>query len=161
MFRTAAKRLFSAATHYSNGNVSLRFPPPQSQIFVASCRFSTSESQPFPNPHSTDYRIPTTTTTTEPPTFSDSPSSSSSSTSSSSDEEGRRHDTPRTGGDKYQDEQARVLQASLPYVVRTLSLPLFFFPQFFYLFIIHCSNIAIQMLYKFFDFLIYRLLLVL
>ncbi|XP_061361569.1 uncharacterized protein LOC133305377 [Gastrolobium bilobum] len=109
MYRTVAKRLFSGARYY-NGSVGLRFRPPQA--LIASSRFSTSESQPFS--HSADHRIPVTTA--ESPNFSDAASSSSSS-SSSTDEDAPRYEDPRPGA-KFQDEQARMLQASLPHVMK-------------------------------------------
>ncbi|KAJ1418803.1 Ubiquinone biosynthesis protein COQ9 [Sesbania bispinosa] len=118
MYRTAAKRLL-CGTRYYNRNAGLRFRRPQ--MLVASSRFSTSESQPFSNPHSTNHHIPV-----ETPNFSDSASSSS---SSSTDEDSRSYETPRPGA-KYQDEQTRMLQASLSHVVRTL-IP-FLFSTIFY-----------------------------
>ncbi|RDX64398.1 Ubiquinone biosynthesis protein COQ9, mitochondrial, partial [Mucuna pruriens] len=90
MFRTAAKRLLCGGRYY-NGYVGLRLRPPQ--VLISSSRFSTSETQPVP-----------IVTTNETPNLSD-----SSSSSSSTDE-----DTPKPGA-KYEDQQARVLQASLPY----------------------------------------------
>ncbi|XP_027331726.1 ubiquinone biosynthesis protein COQ9, mitochondrial [Abrus precatorius] len=109
MYRTAAKQLFYGARHY-HGNVGVRFRPPQTLIL--SSRFSTSETQPLSNPHSTDRSIPVTATETT--NFSDSASSSS---SSSTTEDASRYETLRTGA-KYENEQARVLQASLRYVVK-------------------------------------------
>ncbi|KAG5101542.1 hypothetical protein JHK84_046511 [Glycine max] len=95
MYRTAAKRLVSGARYYYTGKVGLRFRP--SQILIPSSRFSTSETQPLPIPVATE---------TETPNSSDSsPSSSSSSTATK----------PRA---KYEDQQTRVLQASLSYVLK-------------------------------------------
>ena len=116
MYRSAAKRLFLATRSIHNSNARLRSPAPQ--IFMSSSRFSTAESPPFSDPRS--YEHPSA----ESPKVSDSNSSSSSSTSSSSTEsasstagDDRRHKSsgPRA---KYQDEQARVLHASLPHVIK-------------------------------------------
>ncbi|TKY54403.1 Ubiquinone biosynthesis protein COQ9 [Spatholobus suberectus] len=103
MYRTAAKRLLYGARLYYNGNVGLRFRPPQ--MLIPSSLFSTSETQPFSHPHATDSSIPVTIT--ETPNFSDSSASSSSTA----------EDTPKPRA-KYEDQQARVLQASLPYVIK-------------------------------------------
>ncbi|MED6171015.1 hypothetical protein PIB30_036774 [Stylosanthes scabra] len=112
MFRTAAKRLFSSATHSYNGSVHrLRLRPPHSQIFIPYRRFSTSEDQPFPIPQSPVHPIPPTPAATETPVVADSAPSSSSSSAS-------RDEGPRTEGDRYQDEQSRVLQASLTHVIK-------------------------------------------
>lgn len=114
MYRTAAKRLLCGARYYYNGNVGLRFRPPQ--IFIPSSRFSTSETQPLPIPHATDRTIPVVVTTeTENPNSSDSSASSSPSSSSTADDATK----PRA---KYEDQHTRVLQASLSYVVRSLFL---------------------------------------
>ncbi|KAK7265457.1 hypothetical protein RJT34_33077 [Clitoria ternatea] len=100
MYRTAARRLLcSARQYYGSGNVRLRFRHPQ-VLTSCSCS-STSERQPFSNPNSTDRSIPVT------PNFSDSASSSSSTP----------EDPPRSEA-KYEDQQTRVLQASLPYVMK-------------------------------------------
>ncbi|KAE9609935.1 hypothetical protein Lal_00006132 [Lupinus albus] len=107
MYRTAAKRLFSRARcYYSNSQLRFRSP----HILIASYRFSTIDNQPFSNPHTTSNPIPTTTI--------ESPNSSESASSSSSSSEGV--DAPRypRGKTEYQDEQSRVLQASLPYVIK-------------------------------------------
>ncbi|KAH1216385.1 Ubiquinone biosynthesis protein COQ9, mitochondrial [Glycine max] len=110
MYRTAAKRLLCGARYYYNGNVGLRFRPPQ--IFIPSSRFSTSETQPLPIPHATDRTIPVVVTTeTENPNSSDSSASSSPSSSSTADDATK----PRA---KYEDQHTRVLQASLSYVLK-------------------------------------------
>lgn len=98
MYRTAAKRLFLCA-RYCNGNVALRFRP-QPQMLIPSSRFSTFLTQPLHTRHSIDPCFPIT--------LSQNPNYSSSS-STSADE-----DT----GPNYEDQQARVLQASLPYVIQ-------------------------------------------
>ncbi|KAL1371737.1 hypothetical protein HN51_001967 [Arachis hypogaea] len=103
MYRTAAKRLFSAATHSYHGNLHrLRLRPPHSQIFIPYRCFSTSEDQPFPIPQSPVHP--------ETPLIPDSAPSSSPSPSPDED--------PRTRGDKYQDEKSRVLHASLTHVIK-------------------------------------------
>jgi ubiquinone biosynthesis protein COQ9 len=108
MYRTAAKRLLSSARHY-NGNTGLRFQRPHA--LITSSRFSTTESQPFSNPQSINDPIPISTT--ENPSFYDSTSSSS----SSSDEDSRRYETPKSRV-KYEDENARLLSASLTHVMK-------------------------------------------
>lgn len=117
MYRTAAKRLLCGARYY-NGNAGLRFRRPQ--MLIACSRFYATESQPFPNPHSTNDSIPVHTT--EIPNVSDSASSSS---SSSTAEDARFHETQKPGA-KYEDEQSRLLHASLSHVVRTFVIFIFF-----------------------------------
>ncbi|ESW26559.1 hypothetical protein PHAVU_003G129500 [Phaseolus vulgaris] len=104
MYRTAAKRLLSGARYYYNANVGLRYRPPQKLIL--SSRFFTSQPPTLPDPHSTHRSIPVVTTT-ETPNSSDSASSSS-----STDDDAAN---PKAN---YEDLQARVLQASLPYVIK-------------------------------------------
>ncbi|XP_047157802.1 uncharacterized protein LOC124828530 [Vigna umbellata] len=104
MYRTAAKRLLGGARYYYNTNYGLRCRPPQKLLL--SSRFFTSEPQPFPDPHSINRGIPVVTTT-ETPNSLDSASSSS-----STDEDAAN---PKAN---YEDQQARVLQASLPYVIK-------------------------------------------
>jgi len=111
MYRTAAKRLLSGARYYYNANVGLRYRPPQKLIL--SSRFFTLQPPTLPDPHSTHRSIPVVTTT-ETPNSSDSASSSS-----STDDDAAN---PKAN---YEDLQARVLQASLPYVVRLFILFLF------------------------------------
>ncbi|XP_019443411.1 PREDICTED: ubiquinone biosynthesis protein COQ9-A, mitochondrial-like isoform X2 [Lupinus angustifolius] len=108
MYRTAANRLFSGARCYCN-NYRLRLRP--LQISIASSRFSTTETQPFTNPHTTNNPIPNTSTIENPN------SSDSTSSSSSEADDTPRYENPRARAE-YQDEQSRVLQASLPYVIK-------------------------------------------
>ncbi|XP_031274065.1 ubiquinone biosynthesis protein COQ9, mitochondrial [Pistacia vera] len=109
MFRTAAKRLLYGAT---SGNISTARigSLPNLQKIISSYPFSTSS----PDPHS----LPNQPPNVEIPNVSNSASASASSSSSSSTaEEARRYKRQRPGVD-YQDEQARVLEASLRHVVR-------------------------------------------
>ncbi|KAL5572328.1 hypothetical protein UlMin_021925 [Ulmus minor] len=109
MYSAAAKRLFSGVTAGGNRCVRNRFP---------SIRFSSSsvDSQSFANqtPNQDQFQH-------QNPNFSDSASSSSSSSSnrsaSSTSEEAQQHHGrgPRV---EYQDEQARVLQASHFHVLK-------------------------------------------
>ncbi|XP_058756655.1 uncharacterized protein LOC131629866 [Vicia villosa] len=108
MFRTAANRVLSGARH-CNGNIGLRFRRPLA--LITSSRFSTTENQPFSNPHSIHDAIPVPTT--ENPSFYDSTSSTS---SSSSDEDSRRESSKSRA--KYEDEHARLLHASLTHVMK-------------------------------------------
>lgn len=117
MFRTAANRFLSGARH-CNGNIGLRFRRPLA--LITSSRFSTTENQPFSNPHSIHDAIPVSTT--ENPSFYDSTSSTS---SSSSDEDSRRESSKSRA--KYEDEHARLLHASLTHVVSASILFLLFF----------------------------------
>lgn len=145
MYRTAAKRLLGGARYYYSTNFGLRCQPPQK--LVLSSRFFTSEPQPFPDPHSINRGIPVVTTT-------EAPISSDSASSSSSTEDGAAN--PKTN---YEDQQARVLQASLPYVVRLFILFLFFSipSSFYYILIIQFSETTIYVfvsccVYKFYGF---------
>ncbi|XP_058765683.1 uncharacterized protein LOC131639197 [Vicia villosa] len=84
---------------------------------ITSSRCSTTENQPFSNPHSIHDAIPVSTI--ENPSFYDSTSStssSSSSSSSSSDEDSRRESSKSRA--KYEDEHARLLHASLTHVMK-------------------------------------------
>ncbi|XP_058784173.1 uncharacterized protein LOC131658940 [Vicia villosa] len=81
---------------------------------ITSSRFSTTENQPFSNPHSIHDAIPVSTI--ENPSFYDSTSSTSSSSSSSSDEDSRRESSKSRA--KYEDEHARLLHASLTHVMK-------------------------------------------
>ncbi|OMO67142.1 Ubiquinone biosynthesis protein COQ9 [Corchorus capsularis] len=107
MYRTAAKRLFHGASiiKRSGGGRLLRLPSPRN--VVSSSRFSTTiDPQSFPNQ-----------TLNPSPSESSSGSSSTSSSTSSTAGDGPRHErkNPRAG---YEEEQARVLQASLRHVMR-------------------------------------------
>ncbi|KAK7347886.1 hypothetical protein VNO80_22427 [Phaseolus coccineus] len=104
MYRTAAKRLLSGARYYYNANVGLRYRPPQKLIL--SSRFFTSQPPTVPDPHSIHRSIPVVTTTETPD------SSDSASSSSSTDDDAAN---PKAN---YENLQARVLQASLPYVIK-------------------------------------------
>ncbi|KAI5415305.1 hypothetical protein KIW84_040665, partial [Lathyrus oleraceus] len=108
MFRTAANRFLGGARHY-NGNIGLRFRRPLT--LITSSRYSTTENQPFSNPHSIHDAIPVSTT--ENPSFNDSTSSTS---SSSSDDDSRRQSSKSRA--KYEDEHARLLHASLTHVMK-------------------------------------------
>lgn len=132
MYRTAAKRLLGGARYYYNTNSGLRCGRPQK--LVLSSRSFTSEPQPFPDPHSINRGIPVVTTT-ETPNSLDSASSSS-----STDDDAAN---PKAN---YEDQQARVLQASLPYVVRLIILFLFFSipSSFYYILIIQFSETPIH-----------------
>ncbi|XP_020225062.1 ubiquinone biosynthesis protein COQ9, mitochondrial [Cajanus cajan] len=98
MYRTAAKRLFLRARYY-NGNVALRLRP-QPQMLIPSSRFSTFLTHPLHTRHYIDPCFPIT--------LSQNPNYSSSSSTS----------TDEDTGPNYEDQQARVLQASLPYVIQ-------------------------------------------
>ncbi|KAE9601580.1 hypothetical protein Lal_00040621 [Lupinus albus] len=108
MYRTAANRLFSGARCYCNNSRLRLWPLP---ISIASSHFSTTETQPFPNPHTTSNSIPNTFTIENPK------SSDSASSSSSEANDAPRYENSRARAE-YQDEQSRVLQASLPYVIK-------------------------------------------
>ncbi|KAF7836822.1 ubiquinone biosynthesis protein COQ9, mitochondrial [Senna tora] len=103
MYRTAAKRLF-CSTKFLHSNGRIRFRPPQS--FIGSYLFSTSESetQPFSDSRLNEHPGP------QSPKVSDSSSSSTS-------EGAHRYDAPSPRA-MYQNEQGRVLQASLPHVIK-------------------------------------------
>ncbi|XP_021275741.1 uncharacterized protein LOC110410408 [Herrania umbratica] len=105
MNRTAANRLFHSATLITNsgGGRLLRFP--NLRTVISSSLFSTTvDPQPFPNQ------------TLNPPDSSMVSSSTSSSTSSTSGD-GLRDKRKNTRA-PYEEEQARVLPASLRHVVR-------------------------------------------
>lgn len=110
MYRTSAKRLLAGV----NSNTRLRFP--------YTLRFSTnigpqSFTQQNPNHHQNPQ--------SHAPNHSDSTTSSSSSgnwSTSSSARESRSHHEHQRHRIEYEDEQARVLQASLAHVVCTLTL---------------------------------------
>ncbi|GLT98808.1 hypothetical protein SLE2022_162880 [Rubroshorea leprosula] len=104
MYRTAAKRLFLGTSLRRNGNAHLlRFPN------LKSIARPSANPQPFTDSNPNQHEFPNLSDST-------SYSSSSSSTSSTAGEHTRR-ERQRPGVD-YQEEQARVLQASLPHVLR-------------------------------------------
>lgn len=116
MYRTAAKRLLLAAG--GNRSFRIRYPPFRS--------FSSSaDSQSFANQtpnqqqhhHHHPPQIPNSSDSDSPPSSSSS-SSSSSSASPAGEEARHRHGQTRPRPE-YEDEQARVLRASLFHVVRT------------------------------------------
>jgi ubiquinone biosynthesis protein COQ9 len=119
MYRTAAKRLLLRAPSgsISNSKARLCFPSLQNIITNTNSsrlRFSTYENQSInPNPNPNPNQHP------ETPIYSDTTSSSSTRSASSTAEEFRRQQSRRPKVE-YQDEQARVLQASLPHVVNEL-----------------------------------------
>ncbi|XWS72292.1 hypothetical protein CRYUN_Cryun02cG0027500 [Craigia yunnanensis] len=105
MYRTAANRFLHGASLIKNidGGRLLRFPI--LRTFISSSRFSTTVNpQTFPNQ-------------TLNPSDSSSSSSSTSSSTSSTDRGGPRHErkNPRA---EFEEEQARMLQASLRHVIR-------------------------------------------
>ncbi|XP_028786934.1 ubiquinone biosynthesis protein COQ9, mitochondrial [Neltuma alba] len=104
MYRTAAKRLFSRTTSLNYASDGFYFCSPTS--FLRSHLFSTFQSEPSSD-HRSNY---------QPRPQSLNFSSSSSSSSSSSDH-AQRHETP-TPTATYQDEHVRVLQASVPHVIK-------------------------------------------
>ncbi|XP_021750114.1 ubiquinone biosynthesis protein COQ9-B, mitochondrial-like [Chenopodium quinoa] len=117
MYRTAANRLLSHSLRSLTTTINIH--PSSSSIFTSS-RFSTSSSNPSfsssnPNPNLNPPNF--NSTQSETPNFSDHSSSSqttsSSSSSSSSGEEPRSTRRPVV---EYEEEQARVLQASLRHV---------------------------------------------
>ena len=135
MYRMAAKRLLNGVRYY-NANVGLRYRPPQKLIL--SSRFSTSQPPPVPDPHSIHRGVPVVTTT-------ETPNSSDSASSSSPDD-----DAANTKAN-YEDLQARVLQVSLPYVVR-LFIPFLFSSipsSFYYILIIQFSEITIHVFFSY------------
>ncbi|KAI9113974.1 hypothetical protein K1719_015225 [Acacia pycnantha] len=103
MYRTAAKRLFSRSTsiNYASNRFYLC-----SSSFLRSHHFSTSQSEPSSD-HRSNYQA-----RHQSPNFS-----SSDSSSSSSSDHSQRYEIP-TPTATYQDEHARVLQASLPHVIK-------------------------------------------
>ena len=117
MYRTAAKCLLLRAPSgsISNSKARLCFPSLQNIITNTNSsrlRFSTYENQSInPNPNPNQHP--------ETPNDSDTTSSSSTRSASSTAEEFRREQSRRPKVE-YQDEQARVLQASLPHVVNDL-----------------------------------------
>ncbi|XVF35159.1 hypothetical protein REPUB_Repub18cG0120900 [Reevesia pubescens] len=105
MYRTVANRLFHGASLIKNGGGRRLLRSPILRTFINSSRFSTTvDPQTFPNQ-------------TLNPSDSSTSSSSRSSSTSSTARDGRRHErkNPRA---EYQEEQARVLQASLRHVIR-------------------------------------------
>ncbi|XP_062147577.1 uncharacterized protein LOC133856541 [Alnus glutinosa] len=104
MYRTAAKLvLLLRAPSGWNSNARLRFPP---------LRFSTSVNH-NQHPETPNFSDPTSSTSTSTSTLSSSSNWSASSTA----EEARRQESRRPRVE-HEDEQARVLRASLPHVVR-------------------------------------------
>ena len=109
MYRTAAKRvLLLRAPSGINNNARLRFPP---------FRFSTSVN-PTQLPETPNFSDPASSSSTSSSTSTS--SSSSNWSASSTAEEARRQENQRLRVVEYEDEQARVLRASLPHVVRSL-----------------------------------------
>jgi ubiquinone biosynthesis protein COQ9 len=109
MYRTAAKRvLLLRAPSGINNNARLRFPP---------LRFSTSVN-PNQLPETPNFSDPASSSSTSSSTSTS--SSSSNWSASSTAEEARRQENQRPRVVEYEDEQARVLRASLPHVVRSL-----------------------------------------
>ncbi|KAK2645053.1 hypothetical protein Ddye_020248 [Dipteronia dyeriana] len=112
MYRTAVKRLLYGGTLAQNGTARTKLRPNLQRI-ISSLRFSTSSENPalVPNQQLQQPLL----VNPEAPQFSDSTSSSS---SSSTAEEAQRfkRQRPRV---EYQDEQARVLEASLLHVVNS------------------------------------------
>lgn len=110
MYRTSAKRLLAGV----NSNTRLRFP--------YTLRFSTNiDPQSFTQQNPNHHQNPQS----HAPNHSDSTTSSSSSgnwSTSSSARESRSHHEHQRHRIEYEDEQARVLQASLAHVVCTLTL---------------------------------------
>ncbi|KAK6236595.1 hypothetical protein SCA6_011932 [Theobroma cacao] len=105
MYRTAANRLFHDATLINNGGEGrlLRFP--NLRTVISSSLFSTTvDPQPFPKQ---------TLSPSDSSTVSSSTSSSTSSTSGGGPRDKRKN--PRAA---YEEEQARVLPASLRHVMR-------------------------------------------
>jgi ubiquinone biosynthesis protein COQ9 len=106
MYRTAAKLvLLLRAPSGWNSNSRLRFPP---------LRFSTSVNH-NQHPETPNFSDPTSSTSTSTSTLSSSSNWSASSTA----EEARRQESRRPRVE-HEDEQARVLRASLLHVVRAL-----------------------------------------
>ncbi|CAN1290964.1 Ubiquinone biosynthesis protein COQ9, mitochondrial [Linum perenne] len=109
MYRTTAKQLLRGASCLSRRNAPLRFPNPQT--LISGHNFCTS-SHP---PQSGQNQIPRMYVDSS--NFSETISSASASSSAGSTEQASRH---RSGSPKveHQEEQARVLQASLRHVSR-------------------------------------------
>ncbi|XP_015889066.3 uncharacterized protein LOC107423926 [Ziziphus jujuba] len=101
MYRTAAKRLFLGVSSGSCSKAPVRFPNLR-------CLTKSVNSESFANQSSNQHQNPLA------PDYSDSTSSSTSSNSSTA-EEARHHQRPRV---EYQEEQARVLGASVPHVLK-------------------------------------------
>lgn len=117
MYRTAARRLLAGATASNFSNVRVVQSLNLQASITPSLRFSTSTNSQSPTG-------PTLHVDPINPTLSDSSSTSTSSAEGPPRQERRR---PRV---EYQDEQARVLKASLGHVVRTLTIFPFSFPNF-------------------------------
>lgn len=117
MYRTAARRLLSGTAVGKSRDARLGFHNPQT--IVNGSRFCTSS-----NPQSVSDQNPNNQSDSTASSASTSSSSSSWSTSSTAEEAQRyhhhhhHHHERRRPRVKYQDEQARVLQASLRHVVR-------------------------------------------
>ncbi|KAK6257892.1 hypothetical protein QUC31_001351 [Theobroma cacao] len=101
MYRTAANRLYHGASLINNSRGGRLLRLPKLRTVISSSRFSTTvDPQPFPNQ-------------TLNPSDSSTVSSSTSSTSGDGPRDERKN--PRAA---YEEEQARVLQASLRHVMR-------------------------------------------
>ncbi|KAK9274723.1 hypothetical protein L1049_021974 [Liquidambar formosana] len=119
MYRTAARRLLHCPSRGNNSRLRFYHLP----AIINSSRFSTSA-----NSHSSSNQTPNQPPHIPPetPCYANSTSSSSSSSSSTSTaEEAHRHESRSSGGGaarqakvEYEDEQARLLQASLRHVIR-------------------------------------------
>ncbi|KAF3439710.1 hypothetical protein FNV43_RR17988 [Rhamnella rubrinervis] len=105
MYRTAAKRLFLGASSGSGSSAIKRFPSLR-------CLSSSVNSQSFPNNIFNQHQHPHT------PDYSDSTPSSSSTRSNSSTAEDARHRHSQRPRLEYQEEQSRVLGASIPHVLK-------------------------------------------
>ncbi|XP_059431929.1 uncharacterized protein LOC132165404 [Corylus avellana] len=107
MYRTAAKRvLLLRAPSGINNNARIRFPP---------LRFSTSVNPNQP-PETPNFSDPASSSSTSSSTSTSSSSSNWSASSMAYEARGQENQRPRVV--EYEDEQARVLRASLPHVVR-------------------------------------------
>lgn len=114
MYRTAAKRaLLLRAPFGCRSIVRLRFPPLLQTIGANSPRLSISPT-PNQNPETPNFSDPTSSSASTSSTFSDGPATPTA--QEAPRQEGQR---PRV---EYEDEQARVLRASLPHVVCTTSM---------------------------------------
>lgn len=117
MYRTAAKRLLIGASYGNSSNALIRFPSLR-------CLSTSVNSQSFTNGGSNQHQNPRT------PDYSDSASSTWSNSSTAEEAQHHHSQRPRV---EYQDEQVRVLGASVPHVVRSLNLrfyPLLLFFSF-------------------------------
>ncbi|TXG61683.1 hypothetical protein EZV62_013046 [Acer yangbiense] len=112
MYRTAAKRLLYGGTLAHNGTARTRLLPNLRRI-ISSHRFSTSSENPVLVPDQ-QLQQPLIVNPPEAPQFSDATSSSSSSSSTAEESRRFKRQRPRV---EYQDEQARVLEASLRHAV--------------------------------------------